>query len=197
MNERLSDSEKEKLKNKIKESWNIPTSALLEKLSSEISKNFSNKKNPTTYKESIKKLINLENKIKNKTDIYNLEEELKNLSAHLSEKKKKEFRLAIEWAKEILKNSRDLIEDIKKDINIFTPKDWEFTTKIFWQKLLYKAKNPQNFWDQLIWWWIWLFNSSEAIAKISINLLIWIWKTIPDIYKIFSWKWEYDWFKDI
>lgn len=196
MNNRLSDSQKEKIKNKLENSWEISTSILLEKLSSEISRNFPNKKN-LEYQNSIKKLINLQEKIENKSDINKIENELKNLSSHLSEKKKIEFRLAIEWAKEIIKNSKELIDNIKKDINIFTPKNWDFTTKLFWQKLLNKAKNPKNLWDELIWWWIWLFNSSEAVAKVSINLLIWIWKTVPDIYKIFSWKWEYDWFKKI
>ena len=197
MNERLSESKKEELKNKLKLSWNTPTSSLLEKLSNEISSNFSNKKNPWIYKESIKKLLTLKNKISNNLDIPNLEDELKNLSSHLSEEKKKEFILAIKWAKEILKNSRDLIDDIKKDLNIFKSEDWVFSTKLFWQNLLHRAKNPQNITDEIIWWWIWLFNSSEAVAKISIDLIIWIWKTIPDIYKIISWKWEYDWFKDI
>ena len=197
MSERLSESEKEKLKDKLRSSWRLPTSSLLEKLSSEISRNFSNKKNPWIYKESVKKLIKLEEKIKNNDNIAEIEKELENLSSHLSEEKKKEFRLAIEWAKEILKNSRDLIDNIKSDINIFTPKTWDFTTKVFWQKLLQRAKNPKTFSDEIIWGWIWLFNSSEAIAKISVNLLIWIWKSIPDIYKIISWKAKYDWFKDI
>ena len=197
MNERLSDSQKEKIRNKLNNNWEIPTSSLLEKLSQEISSNFWVKKNPWIYKESIKKLINLQEKIDSKTDIAKIEEELKTLSSHLSEEKKKEFRLAIEWAKEILKNSRDLIDNIKKDINIFSPKDWDFTTKLFWQNLLKRAKNPKNIKDELIWWGIWLFNSSEAIAKISVKLLIWVWKAVPDLYKIFSWKAEYNGFKKV
>jgi hypothetical protein len=155
------------------------------------------KKNPWIYKESIKKLINLQEKVNNKKDILDIEEELKKLSSHLSEDKKEEFKLAIKWAKEILKNSRDLIDDIKKDINLFSPDDWKFTTKIFGQKLLNRWKNPQNIWDELIGWWIWLFNSGEAIANISVKLLVWIWKTIPDLYKIVSGKGEYDWFKKV
>jgi len=196
MNERLSESEKEKLKDKLKNSWK-ESSYLLEKLSSEIAQNFKGKENPWIYKESIKNLLKLKENINSKNDILKLKEELNNLSSHLSEEKKKEFILAIEWAKEILKNSRDLIENIKKDINIFSSEDWEFTTKIFWKNLLNRGKNPKNIKDQIIWWWIWLFNSTEAITKISVNLLIWIWKTIPDIYKIVKWKSKYSWFKDI
>lgn len=197
MREIPSDSEKEKIKNKLQNLWETPTSSLLEKLSNEISNNFWNKKNPWIYKESIKKLLNLEDKIKNNTDIIKLEEELKNLSSHLSEEKKKEFLLAINWAKEILKNSKDLIQDIKEDLNIFSSEDWKFTTKLFGKKLLNKWKNPKKISDQFIGWSIWLFNSSEAVAKISVKLLIWIWKTIPDIYKIFKWKATYDWFKNM
>lgn len=197
MNEKLSNSKKNKLKDKLNNSKELPTSNLLEKLSKEISKNFSNKKNPWIYEESIKKLLTLENKINNNNNINELEDELKKLSSHLSEEKKKEFLLAIKWAKEILKNSRDLIDDIKKDINIFSPDDWVFTTKIFGQSLLTRWKNPQNITEEILWWGIWLFNSSEAIAKISIKLIIWIWKSIPDIYKIISWKWKYNWFKNI
>lgn len=197
MKANLNDSEKEKLKSKIENTWEVPTSSLLEKLSYEISKNFWKEKNPWIYKESIKDLIKLKEKIDNKKNRDELEEKLQNLSSHLSEKNKKDFRLAIKGANEILKNSKDLIDDIKKNINIFNGKDWKFTTKLFWQKLLNKAKNPLNISDQIIWWWIWLFNSSEAISIISINLIIWVWKTIPDIYKIFSWKWKYNWFKNI
>jgi hypothetical protein len=40
MKERLSESEKDKLKNKLTNKSEIPTSSLLEKLSSEISNNF-------------------------------------------------------------------------------------------------------------------------------------------------------------
>jgi len=196
MKERLSDSEKDKLKDKLKQSWK-DSSYLLDKLSSEIASNFWNKKNPWIYKESIKNLLKLKENINSKNNIFNLKEELKNLSSHLSEENKKDFLLAIEWANEILKNSRDLIKNIKNDLNIFKPDDWKFTTKIFWQKLLDRWKNPKNVSDQLIWWWIWLFNSTEAIAKISVNLLIWVWKTIPDIYNILRWKASYDWFKDI
>ena len=196
MKERLSDSEKDKLKDKLKQSWK-DSSYLLDKLSSEIASNFWNKKNPWIYKESIKNLLKLKENINSKNNIFNLKEELKNLSSHLSEENKKDFLLAIEWANEILKNSRDLIKNIKNDLNIFKPDDWKFTTKIFWQKLLDRWKNPKNVSDQLIWWWIWLFNSTEAITKISVNLLIWVWKTIPDIYNILRWKASYDWFKDI
>ncbi len=197
MKNRLSESEKEKLKDKLKSSGEIPTSNLLEKLSSEIALNFKWEKNPWVYKESIKKLLNLKEKIDKKADVSKLEEELHKLSSHLSEEKKQEFRLAIEWAKEILKNSRDLISDIKDEINIFTPSDWDFTTKIFWQPLIKRWKNPQSIWDQILWGWIWLFNSTEAIGKISVNLLVGVWKTLPDIYKIISGKGEYDGFKNI
>ena len=197
MKANLTDSEKEKLKSKIENTWEVPTSSLLEKLSYEISKNFWKEKNPWIYKESIKDLIKLKEKIDNKKNRDELEEKLQNLSSHLSEKHKKDFILAIKGANEILKNSKDLIDDIKKNINIFNGKDWKFTTKLFWQKLLNKAKNPLNISDQIIWWWIWLFNSSEAISVISINLIILVWKKIPDIYKIFSWKWKYNWFKNI
>ena len=197
MKERLSDSEKQKLKNKLGSSWEVATSYLLEKLSAEISNNFKWEKNPWVYQESIKKLLKLKENIDSKQDISALEYEINKLSTHLSTDKKNEFSLAIKWAKEILKNSRDLISDIKDEINIFSPKTWDFTTKLFWQKNINKALNPQNITDELIGWWIWLFNSAEAVAKITVNILIGIWKTIPDVYKIMSGKGKYDGFKDI
>ena len=197
MPERLSESEKEELKNTLKNNWEVPTSQLLEKLSAEISSNFTWEKNSIINQDSIKKLLNLKEKITNKEDLSQLENEINNLSSHLSEEKKQEFSLAIKWAKEILKNSKDLISDIKDEINIFTPIDQNFTTKIFGQKNINRWKNPQSISDEIIGGWIWLFNSTEAVAKISINLLIWVWKTIPDTYKILTWKAEYDWFKDV
>ncbi len=197
MKERLSTSQKEKLKQKLSNNWEVPTSSLLEKLSSEISSNFKWEKNPWIYKESVKKLLKLKEKIDSKQDITDLEGEINKLSSHLSTDKKQEFLLAIKWAKEILKNSQDLIWDIKDEINIFSPKTWDFTTKLFWQKNISKALNPQNITDEIIGWWIWLFNSAEAVTKITVNILIWIWKTIPDMYKILSGKGKYDWFKDV
>ena len=197
MKERLSDSEKTKLKQKLLNNWEVPTSSLLEKLSAEISHNFKWEKNPWVYQESIKKLLKLKGKIDSKQDISDLENEINRLSTHLSTEKKNEFSLAIKWAKEILKNSRDLISDIKDEVNIFSPKTWDFTTKLFWQKNINRALNPQNITDEFIGWWIWLFNSAEAVAKLTVNILIWIWKTIPDVYKILSGKAKYDGFKDI
>lgn len=201
MKERLSDSEKTKLKDRLQQNWEVPTSQLLEKLSLEISSNFQWEENPWVYKEGIKKLLELKQKINNAEDLSNLQDEINKLSAHLSEEKKQEFSLAIKWAKEILKNSKELIEelnsDIKDDINIFNPKDWDFTTKLFGQKLINRAKNPQNMSDELIWWGIGLFNSWEAVARVTVDLLIWIWKTIPDTYKILTWKAETDAFKNV
>ena len=118
MKERLSTSEKEKLKTKLENEWKTSTYNLLEKLSSEISNTFWVKQNPWIYKESIKKLISLQENINNENDSKRLDEELKNISAHLSEEKKKEFILAIKWAKEVLKNSKELIYAIKKSCQI-------------------------------------------------------------------------------
>ncbi len=197
MKDRLSESDKDKLKKDLEQKWEVPTSQLLDKLSAEISHDFKWEKNPWVYQESIKDLLKLKEKLDNKKDLLNLEEEINKLSSHLSDEKKKEFALAIKWAKEILKNSKDLISDIKDEINIFTPTTWDFTTKVFGQKYITRWKNPQNISDQLIGWWVGLFNSTEAIARISVSLLVWVWKSIPDTYNILTWKSEYDWFKDI
>ena len=197
MKDRLSESKKNRLKQELSNNWEVPTSSLLEKLSAEISHNFKWEKNPGIYKESVTRLLKLKEKIDSKQDILKLEDEINKLSSHLPTDTKKEFSLAIKWAKEILKNSQDLISNIKDEINIFSPNTWDFTTKLFWQKNISKALNPQNITDEIIGWWIWLFNSAEAVAKITVHILIWIWKTIPDVYKILSGKGKYDGFKDI
>ncbi len=196
MKDRLSESKKEQLIKEWKEQW-MSTHKLLEKLSYEISHQFRGEKNAWVYQESVKKLLRLKSRIQNKEQLDTLQQELQNLSHHLSEKQKKDFHDAIEWAKEILKNSHDLIDEIKDEFNIFHPENGSFTTKIFWQDRIHRWQNPQNFSDQIIGWWIWLFNSSEAIANISIKLIIWIWKSIPDTYKILSGKAKTNAFKNI
>ena len=103
MKERLSDSEKDKLKDKLKQSWK-DSSYLLDKLSSEIAFNFWNKKNPWIYKESIKNLLKLKENINSKNNIFNLKEELKNLSSHLSEENKKAYKNSFNIKKEELIN---------------------------------------------------------------------------------------------
>lgn len=197
MHKRLSFSEKEKHKNNIENTWDFSTIKLLESLSQEISKEFQWNESPWIYQESIKKLLLLKEKINTQKNNELLKSEIKKLSQHLSDDKKKEFLLAIEWAKEVLKNSRDLIANIKDEINIFTPHDWKFTTQLFWQKYINRWKNPQNITDEIIWGWIWLFNSAEAITTVSVKVLIWIWKTIPDVYSLIKGTSEYDGFKNI
>ncbi len=197
MKDRLSDSEKEKIISESVEKG-VSTHTLLEKLSHEISHEFHGEKNAWVYQESIKKLLQLKNKIDNKDQLHTLQQELDWLSQHLSQAQKKDFHDAIEWAKEVLKNSHDLIWEIKDEItdNNFTT-DWSVVKKLFSPDTIYRGMNPQNFTDQCIWWWIGLCNSWQAVARISVKMLIWIGTSIPDTYKILTWKAETDAFKNV
>lgn len=193
----LSESKKEELKKKLKESWQVPTSELIEKLASEIEESFWKKEANLISKESLIKLFELKETIWKSSNNTDFEEEVKKMSSSLSEQEKKDFYYAILWAKEVIKNSRDLTKEFKDEIHIFQPwkNDGFLANKIFWEKWINKWKNPWCKKDQIVWACIWLFNSGEAIAKISVQMLIWIWKSIPDTYLILAWKWEYNGFK--
>lgn len=109
---------------------------------------------------------------------------------------------AISAAKEKIEQlSKHQINSLKNSLDAqkYCPEDHEYITskKILPDNLLQKAYNPQNFWDQIIWVWVGVFDSTEAVILFTYALGKWIILTPYHIYLLLTGKWEYDWFKNI
>lgn len=109
---------------------------------------------------------------------------------------------AIKWAKskiELL--SKQEIDSLKNSIDtkVYSPDTHEYKSskKLLPKNILQKAYDPQNFWDQVIGFWVGVFDSSEAIILFLYGLGKWILLTPYHIYLILSWKSEYEGFKNI
>ncbi len=109
--------------------------------------------------------------------------------------KKKDLLNVIWWAKDVIeKASKEKIELLKWKIEKekYNPENNIYlTNKFIPKKLMDKAINPQNLWDNLIWASIWLINSTEEIIKVLYNIWAWIIKAPYHIYLIVTWKAKY------
>jgi len=172
--------------------WVLKEKDLLEKLSLEISRDFS------ISKKLAKKLI-----YKTHLSLEDLKKDIKldekDLSTEdfnpLDKNKLEKLLFSIKWAKGIIeKLSKSEINKLKKllEKNEFklNEQDSIILNKIFSQKMILRAQNPQNISDQIMGWSLWIANSVIIITDILYNLWKWIVTSIPDLISIISWKWE-------
>jgi hypothetical protein len=107
----------------------------------------------------------------------------------------------ISWARDVIaKASRDEIDLLKWNIDklSYNPENNIYLSdKFIPKKLIDKAKNPQNLWDNIIWASIWLINSTEEVIKVLYNIWAWVIKAPYHIYLIATWKAKYEGFKRI
>ena len=107
----------------------------------------------------------------------------------------KKLKLALE-----LKNE---IDSLKSEIEKEKFYGWNYTKKdlLIWKYLsdetIRQINNPNNISQNLKWLSIWLFESIAITWKLWYDLIMWLIKTFNDLYKIISWKAEYEWFKNI
>ena len=107
----------------------------------------------------------------------------------------KKLKLALE-----LKNE---IDSLKSEIEKEKFYGWNYTKKdlLIWKYLsdetIRQINNPNNVSQNLKWLSIWLFESIAITWKLWYDLIMWLIKTFNDLYKIISWKAEYEWFKNI
>jgi len=179
--------------------WALKQKELLEKLSLEISRDFS-------ISEKLAKKFIYETHLnldELKSEILNFwEENNKEKQEKFDDKKLEKLLFALKWAKEFIeKASKKEIEDLKNlleknEINI-----WEFDSevleKIFSKKMLEKAQNPQNVAQQIMGWSLWILNSWILITDIFYNLWKWIITSIPDLIALLKWEAEIESFKKL
>ena len=162
------------------------TKKLLRELAREISKKF------WIDEELAIKLIESETS-------YNLEllkQEVK--KEDITDKEIEELLLTIKWAKELIsKNSKEKVSILRWEIESLNNTSIFRNKKLFPDNMLQKATSPANVHEHILWIALWstktIFSTTEALYKIW----AWIVKSPYHIYLIISWKWEYDWFKNI
>jgi len=126
---------------------------------------------------------------------------LDGLKQSLSLERVTDFESAIQNAKisveNLSKKHRESLKNTLENTQYNIEKPDYISSKIFGEKLLSKAKNPQNFWDQLIWIPMWIWESGEAIVMYSYHLWKWIILSPYHFYLILTGQWTSKDFRDI
>lgn len=178
----------EQQKNNYELSQEKAPSALLDSLAKEISKKY------------LVRLDTISKFLKNET-----KSSLENIKAELKKEEKKEkaeetpsdtiiqeIYNAIEWAKEILKQSTQIsIEQLKEQVWKGEKSDTSYLKKLLPENIYKRVTNPENFIDEITWLCLWVAESGETLVRTLISIGKWILTTPRDLYLIISWKWEY------
>ena len=177
--------------------WALKEKELLEKLSLEISRDFS------ISEKLAKKLIfethlNLDSLKKDILDDKKDKDKIEDFDNEQLDR----LLFAIKWAKEFIeKASKSEIKELKdileKNNDILYKEDNLIIKKLFNKTLIDKAKNPKNISEQILSWSLWLLNSWILITDILYNLWKWIITSIPDFISIVNWTWELESLKKI
>ena len=96
------------------------------------------------------------------------------------------------------KNRRDALKEALNKSN-YSPETHEFytTETLFPPRILQRAKNPQNIWDQFVWLWLGLIDSGEAVILFTYSLWKGVLFTPYHLYLLLTWQAEYEWFSKI
>lgn len=186
-------------KDKLKEEISKKPNLFLEELLKKISESY------WVKIDSLKKLVETESKkwlewLKLQINSIENSKE-RDILNNLSKKESEELFFALKGAREIIsKTSEESIKKLKEKLE----KNWLFPEQYFYlsdkflpQNLIIYAKNPRNTYEHILGACLWTINSAEKVVKITMDLLIWIWKWVYDLYLIASWKWKYSNFKKI
>lgn len=195
-NERWEQEKKKnkKEKEKTQQFWlekeiNAETSSLLNKLASEISKEFG------LSISEVKSMIS-----------DNTLGDLEGLKKHIGTSRENINIERLQW---VISDARESISDLSKkrrevlrsslEQNIFNPEKHEYKLKetLFWEETIARGINPQIFSDQFIGLWLGIIDSTEAIIFFTYNLWKWIIMTPYHIYLLLTGKAKYEWFSRI
>jgi len=177
--------------------WVLKEKELLEKLSLEISRDFSISEKlakKLIYKthlslKDLKSETYLEGKENNVDNIILTEEDLNRLLSIL------------DWARKIIENSsKTEIEQLKKLLgknDILEEIDNDLIKKLFSKKIIEKAKNPKNISDHIMWLSLWITSSTIIIMELLYNFSLGIITSIPDLISILKWNGEVESIKKV
>ena len=177
--------------------WALKEKELLEKLSLEISSDFS-----ISEKLAKKLLYKTHLSLSElKDEIYlDQDEKLENKDKFDEQKLEKLF-FSISWIKEIIENASKLeIEELKQVLensDFLKLDDNQLIKKFFSKQLIDRAKNPKNISDQIMWASLWITNSTIIITDTLYNIWRGFITSVPDLISILSWKWEIESIKKV
>jgi hypothetical protein len=175
--------------------WNFDTKRLLDELLSDISKVYwidIKSAEKLVQSKSIHNLNSLKSELENISKWWNNEK--------LNSSKLEKLFFTIAWAKEVIeKASRDELNIIKEELeNLANFEEFENSLEDYLPADIIKnAKNPKSLHHHILWASLWVSNSIIKTADILYQIGKWILKTPYDLYLIISWKWEYNWLKNI
>ena len=179
--------------------WFLKEKELLEKLSLEISRDFS------IWEKLAKKLI-----YKTHLSLWDLKQEIylekkendpENLNDDLDDNNLNKLLWVLDWVRKVIeqasKNEIKQLKDILENSDLFLIDDSDIIKKLFSKKIIDKAKNPKNISDQIMWVSLWIANSVIRITEVLYSLSLWIITSIPDLISILKWKSEIENFKKV
>jgi len=157
--------------------WILKEKELLEKLSLEISRDFS------ISEKLAKKLI------------YETHLSLEDLKEQVNNEKLNKLLSVLDWVRKIIEQaSKNEIKELKKILEnnntLILWENSEIIKKLFSKKIIDKSKNPTSISENIMWASLWIANSVVVITDILYNLGLGIITTIPDIISILKWKAE-------
>jgi len=175
--------------------WPLDTKKLLDNLRDNISDEFWIDKSSAEILIKSKSIDNLNSL---KEELYN--SELGSKNEKLSDSKLEKLFFTISWAKELIEqSSRNELNAIKNEIEktIIFQEYTQQLENILPSQIVNDAKNPKNLHHHILWVSLWISNSIIKTADILYQIWKGVLKTPYDLYLIISWKWEYNWFKNI
>ncbi len=179
--------------------WVLKEKELLERLSLEISKDFS------IWEKLAKKLIyktHLSLKdLKNEIYLEQQNNDTNNIKYDFNDENLNKLLFILNSARKLIEKSskqeilqlRNILENTS--INLYD--DPKIVKKIFPQKLLQIAKNPNNISQHIMWASLWIASSFVTITEVLYYFWKWIITSIPDIISILKWDAEIDSFRKI
>jgi len=138
---------------------------------------FEQQKELASLKYEITDLIKSSDKI-TQSDI----DELLLKAKHIVEQESKNERIVLQW--ELW--DKTTIEHFSNTIESILPKS-----------LVYSAKNPTKLHHNVLWISLWVSNTLISWTETIFGIAKWITILPYHLYLIISWKWEYNWFKNI
>lgn len=180
--------------------WILKEKELLEKLSQEISRDFS------IWEKLAKRLI-----YKTHLSLWDLREEIhldnkgdntpENSNDNLDDNSLNRLLWVLDWVRKLIeqasKNEIQELKDILENSDLALGYDSEIVKNIFSKKVINRAKYPKNMSDQIIWVTLWIANSAIIITEVLYSLWKWIITSIPDLISILKWEGEIESFKKV
>lgn len=91
-------------------------------------------------------------------------------------------KLITEIKEQNIESTQEKLSDFHKAMDSYSPKKQNYlSSKLFGDKLLIRAEDPQNILDEALWLIIWIIDSIAVIWNFSKDLVVWLISLPKDI----------------